>query len=69
MLRYEPVRVTVEVTDDGPAVVPTGRVPTGGHGLAGMRQRVAALGGTFDTRPATGDGTGFAVRADLPVVV
>jgi signal transduction histidine kinase len=69
ILRYEPTRVTVEVTDDGAGAVPTDGVTTAGHGLAGMRERVAALGGSLDTRPATGDRSGFAVRADLPVVV
>src|SRR5579872_1560171 len=36
--------VTVEVTDDGTAQ-PGGRVPAGGHGLAGMRERAAVFGG------------------------
>ena len=36
-----------------------------GTGLAGMRERAAALGGTLDTGPRHGGG--FAVRARLPV--
>ncbi|MEV4386915.1 sensor histidine kinase, partial [Micromonospora sp. NPDC049580] len=38
---------------------------TGGHGLAGMRERVAALGGRLTTGPRP-DG-GFRVWARLPV--
>ncbi|MFB4283760.1 MULTISPECIES: sensor histidine kinase [unclassified Nonomuraea] len=53
--------VTVEVVDNGrgsPAEV------TEGHGLAGMRERVSALGGTLTAGPVAG---GFAVRAGIPV--
>ncbi|MEN3608005.1 sensor histidine kinase [Plantactinospora sp. ZYX-F-223] len=57
-----PESVLVEVVDDGsrpgPAAVP-------GHGINGMRERVAALGGSFTAGPA--DGGGYAVRATIPV--
>jgi signal transduction histidine kinase len=36
----------------------------GGHGLAGMRERVTLLGGTFSAGPAPGGG--FEVTAELP---
>jgi signal transduction histidine kinase len=59
--------VTVEVTDDGRGVVPPagdGRVGTG-HGLIGMRERVAAYGGDLQVGPRPGGG--FRVAARLPL--
>ncbi|HWO61297.1 MAG TPA: sensor histidine kinase [Umezawaea sp.] len=54
---------TVEVTDNGPGE----RVLVGGngHGLAGMRERVAMYNGTFTAGPNP-QGTGFRVAAELP---
>jgi signal transduction histidine kinase len=52
----------VEVVDDGSAA-PAGS-PDGGHGLVGMRERVALYNGTLDVG-ARGD-DGFGVRAVLP---
>lgn len=52
------LEVTVE--DEGPST-PNG---TGGHGLIGMRERVALYGGTLETGPAQGGG--FRVHACLP---
>ena len=58
--------VTVEVTDDGRASPDPSLSPTvgGGHGLAGMRERARALGGTLEAGPASG--RGFTVLARLP---
>ncbi|MEJ2857981.1 MULTISPECIES: sensor histidine kinase [unclassified Saccharothrix] len=50
--------IEVTVVDDGPGVVGD-RAP--GHGLVGLRERVAALGGEFEAGP--GAGGGFVVRA------
>ncbi len=41
-------------------------LPSGGHGLVGLRERAQLLGGTLDTRP-TEDG-GYLVSAALPLV-
>ncbi|MEO3805245.1 histidine kinase [Nonomuraea sp. B1E8] len=62
-INYAPRSVTVEITDDGRSV-PAGAEVTEGHGLAGMRERVSALGGVLTAGPVPG---GFAVRADIPV--
>jgi signal transduction histidine kinase len=56
--------VTVEVTDNGMAD-PGRKVPGGGHGLAGMRERAAVFGGELAAGPRPGGG--FAVRARLPL--
>ncbi|HKU57610.1 MAG TPA: sensor histidine kinase [Gaiellaceae bacterium] len=62
-VRYSPDQLELEVADDGagaPAAV-TG----GGHGLAGMRERVALYGGRLDAG-RRGD-RGFTVRVVLPI--
>lgn len=51
----------VRVADDGRGAPETA---TPGRGIAGMRERVKALGGTFSAGDADG---GFAVTADLPL--
>ncbi|MEV4629317.1 histidine kinase [Micromonospora sp. NPDC049523] len=62
---YRPTEVTVEVTDTGPAGPGPGAAgPGAGHGLAGMRERVTALGGDLNTGPRPGGG--FRVYARLP---
>jgi signal transduction histidine kinase len=61
-LGYADREVTVEVTDTGST---TTTRPGGGQGLAGMRERVDALGGTLDAGPLAGGG--FRVYATLPL--
>jgi signal transduction histidine kinase len=63
-LRYEPDTVDIAVVDRGRAGSPTEPVPSGGRGLLGMRERVAAFAGTLEAGPDP-DG-GFAVHARLP---
>ncbi|NJP97940.1 hypothetical protein HCN51_52430 [Nonomuraea sp. FMUSA5-5] len=58
-LTYEVGAVTVRVDDDGRG----GRAPHG-HGLTGMAERVAAVGGRLSTGEAPGGG--FRVTARLP---
>jgi signal transduction histidine kinase len=63
LVRYEASDLVIEVTDDGRGYDPNadGR----GHGLIGMRERVAVCGGEMSAgRRAQG---GFQVRARLPI--
>jgi signal transduction histidine kinase len=64
---YRDREVTVEVTDDGRgvgALAGDGRAGVG-HGLIGMRERVAAFGGDLEAGPRPGGG--FRVAARLPL--
>ncbi len=58
-LAYGTECLRVRVRDNGPG--PNG---SGGHGLAGMRERIAMVGGTLNTGPAPI--SGFLVEASLP---
>jgi signal transduction histidine kinase len=62
-LDYGPYDLTVQVDDDGRGS--SAAVPTGGSGIAGMRERVAAAGGDLEVGPLPG--RGFRVRARLPL--
>jgi signal transduction histidine kinase len=61
-VRYGPDSLELEIADDG---VGSKRATGGGHGLVGMRERVALYGGRFDAsrRPSSG----FAIRVVLPI--
>ncbi|SEG89162.1 Signal transduction histidine kinase [Thermomonospora echinospora] len=61
-VRYGRRTLAVSVTDDGPRTSPA--EPGGGHGLVGMRERVAMLGGTLSAGPA--EPRGWTVVAELP---
>ncbi|MFJ5219682.1 sensor histidine kinase [Streptomyces sp. NPDC088354] len=57
-----PDAVTVEVSNDGIGRV--GHSSGGGYGLAGLRERAVALGGSFTAGPRTPEG--WTVRARIP---
>lgn len=65
VIRYVDSAVELEIADDGPG--PTAAADGIGHGLLGMRERVAFYGGTLDAGPR--EGGGFVLRAQLPVEV
>jgi signal transduction histidine kinase len=63
-MSYAEDSLTVQVDDDGRAPV-AGPPPVPGVGLAGMRERVTALGGSLHAGPRPVGG--FTVRAELPL--
>jgi signal transduction histidine kinase len=67
-IRYLRREIEVEVTDDGRAgqiAVPAQPAGTGGLGLIGMRERVAAHDGSLEVGARSGGG--FRVRARFPI--
>jgi len=66
-VRYADHALRVEILNSGPSVLTGGRAPAGGgdgHGLLGLKQRVAVYGGDLDARRRIGGG--FRVRAKIP---
>jgi signal transduction histidine kinase len=62
---YRPAALEIEVDDDGAQARPANGPPVRpGHGLIGMRERVAVFGGEFSAGPTS---RGFRVRATLPL--
>ncbi|MGI8333819.1 sensor histidine kinase [Actinomadura scrupuli] len=61
-LHYTGDALRLLIRDNGPG--PSMAAPAGGHGLSGMRERAAAVGGELRAGPATGGG--FLVEASLP---
>jgi signal transduction histidine kinase len=60
-LRYADATLSIAIRDDGPGAAGA----ADGHGLLGMRERAATVGGTLSTGP--GEGGGFVVEAELPL--
>jgi signal transduction histidine kinase len=63
-LRYSGTELYLRIRDNGPGPPGADAGGPGGHGLAGMRERAAAVGGRLRTGLATGGG--FQVEAWLP---
>jgi signal transduction histidine kinase len=62
LVRWEEEDLLLQITDDGRSGAASGAA---GHGLTGMRERLALFGGELSAGPgATG---GWRVRATLPV--
>ncbi|HEY1624755.1 MAG TPA: sensor histidine kinase [Streptosporangiaceae bacterium] len=76
LLDYGEQDLTIEVTDSGtgvPAMAlamsggpPSASLPSGGHGIIGMRERVSMLGGQFTAGPLPGYGFQVSARIPLP---
>src|SRR6266516_133423 len=63
-VRYERNSVVIEVCDDGRGATAVAAAGQGGHGLAGMAERAAAVGGRLETGPRSAGG--FRVWSSLP---
>lgn len=64
-LRYQERALEIEVVNDAGPAAQAVPLPAGGHGLAGMHERVALFGGDLEATPE--DSGGFRVRARLPL--
>jgi signal transduction histidine kinase len=62
-VRYGDKELDIEIADDGAGS--SDAAAAGGHGMVGMRERVALFGGDLDTGQRRGGG--YAVRARLPL--
>jgi signal transduction histidine kinase len=66
VLRYGDHDLRLEVVDDGRGLAADAPASNGGgHGLVGMRERVAIFGGELQAGPRTGGG--YVVSARLPL--
>jgi signal transduction histidine kinase len=63
-ITYGERTLVMEIEDDGPSSTSDGQTG-GGRGIQGMRERLAALGGTLDAGPR--ENGGFRVRAKIPL--
>jgi signal transduction histidine kinase len=67
---YSPAAITVFVDDEGSGAFSSAarNGSGGGHGLVGMQERLAAIGGTLEAGPRR-PGPGWRVHASIPVVL
>ena len=72
---FSPADITVFVDDDGPGdatprppAAPAAHSQSSGHGLVGMKERLAAVGGTLEAGPRR-PGPGWRVHASIPLVL
>lgn len=65
-LAYADAQLRLRVRDNGPGLDPAAQSP-GGHGVMGMRERAAAVGGLLRAGEAAGGG--YLVEARLPVKI
>jgi signal transduction histidine kinase len=63
-IEYHAAELAIRVVNTAPAA-PAPPSPGSGHGLLGMRERTAMLGGTLTTGPTPGGG--YQVAATLPL--
>jgi signal transduction histidine kinase len=64
-LAHRMAEIAMQVENEPPeAAASSARLPSGGNGLVGMKERVAALGGVFVSGPT--DAGGFRVSAVIP---
>lgn len=66
VLRAQEDGIQMQIVDDGVGIDPDITEKPMAHGILGMRERVAQLGGTFTVRPGA-DGTGTVVEAFVPI--
>jgi signal transduction histidine kinase len=65
-LRYTAAALRLRISDSGAGTTTPASPPApAGHGLVGMRERVAIVGGSL--RTGTAEGGGFLVEAELPL--
>ena len=66
LVRHDPAALVLQVDDAGPdGSVPPAATGAGGHGLAGIRERVAVFGGTVEAGPRAEGG--YRLRVRFPV--